>query len=114
MLHDYANGQWKKLHVWNTQEGANEALAVIDQMLGRQRDDIYIACIRFSGCERGYLVVHDSNFSMWTRAFWQGIYEPDEAFKDVANRCRKIADKMGYRRPDDTVGVTFSLRGENK
>src|SRR5713226_7941291 len=98
MLHDYANGRWKELAKWNTQEGANEAIEIVDNMLQRGRDNIYVAMIKCRDFGRGYFIVHDSNFSLYHRAFWLGAYNPDEAFIDVAARCRKIADKMGYRR----------------
>lgn len=99
VLHDYANGRWLELHKWDTQEGCEEALGLVCDMTNNVRDNIYIAMIK---CDlgKGYFVIHDSNGDQYTRAFWLGIYNPDEALTDVAKRCRMLADKMGYRRPE--------------
>ncbi len=101
VLHDYANGQWKELLKWNTQEGADEALSLMNDMIGNVHDNVYVAMVKNEGFGHGYFLVHDSNFNLYRRAFWLGIYNPDEALTDVAARCRKIADKMGYRKPDE-------------
>lgn len=105
MLHDYKNGRWLELDVWNTPEESDGAMELIWNMLQSGKDDIYIACVRSEGGGgRGYLAVYDSNCDVYRRDFWMGIYDPDEAMIDVSKRCREIADKMGYRRPDETLG----------
>ncbi len=70
-------------------------------MIRNIRDNIYVAVVRCEGFQRGYLIVHDSNLDVYRRAFWPGTYNFCEAFVDVVLRCRKIADKMGYRKPDE-------------
>src|SRR4029077_7943717 len=99
VLHDYANGKWIELHQWNNLKDANLAAEIIASKLRLGKDEILISMIK-CGPLRGLFVVHDSsgNFS-WT-GFWKGIYDPDEAFLEVAKHCRKLADKMGFRRPD--------------
>ena len=100
MLHDYANGKWILLATWNTQKESDAAIEIVDNMMNCGRDSIFIAMIKV-GPSQGYFIVEDSNRSkFYLRGFWQGIYEPDEAFRDVRNYCRKLADKMGFRRPD--------------
>jgi hypothetical protein len=99
-IHDYANGRWKLLHVWNTPEGEDTAMSLIEAMMGGGRDEIYVETIK-GGEQMGLFMVLDSEGGTYFRAFWNGIYSPSEAFKDVAVKCREIADKMGYRRPDE-------------
>lgn len=101
MLHDYKNGRWFDLATWSTDEEADGAMNMIDAMLRNKRDEIYIACVKVEGFGRGYLVVYDSNCGEYRRDFWMGVYDPDEALIDVSRHCRKIADKMGYRRPEN-------------
>lgn len=103
MLHNYDNGRWKLLTTWNGYDDAG-SLEMIQNMLNQSRDNIYISTCKV-GTKDGYFVVVDSNNGLYYRAFFHGIYEADEALKDVATRCRKIADKMGFRRPENTEGV---------
>ena len=102
MMHNYKNGQWELLHVWSTEEGAEMAITLAENMLDRAADEIYVATVKNWGAEkRGYFVVHESqNRTYWLRGFWTGIYEPEEAFDDLRKKCRALADKMGYRRPE--------------
>lgn len=99
MLHDYKNGQWELLHKWDTEETSDAAIEIVGNMMDRAEDEIFISSIS-CGPGNGMFMVVDSERRQWVRAFWTGIYEPDEAFKDVAVKCREIADQMGYRRPD--------------
>lgn len=101
MLYDYANGRWRHLLTWNTQEGAAEALSLVQDMIDNVRDNIYVVGVRGRQTNSGFLIVHDSNCRMYVIGFYPGVYSPDEAMQDVMIRCRKVADKMGYRRPDD-------------
>jgi len=103
MLHDYKNGRWLELVKWNTPEESDAALEVIWNMLQSGHDDIYITCVKSEGLGRGYFAVYDSNCDIYRRDFWMGVYDPDEALVDVSKHCRKIADKMGYRRPDEIL-----------
>lgn len=103
ILYNYKNGRWEELEIWNTPEESDGAMEVIWNMLQSGRDDIYIACVKSKGFGRGYFAVYDSNCDVYRRDFWMGIYGPDEALIDVSKRCRKIADKMGYRRPDEIL-----------
>lgn len=100
LLYDYKNGRWDDLSTWNTDEEADIAMGMLDAMLRNQRDEIYIVCVKLKGFGRGYLVVYDSKYGIYRRDFWMGVYDPDEALVDVSKHCRKVADKMGYRRPD--------------
>jgi hypothetical protein len=102
MMHDYANGQWNELMTWTDDKGQAEALSIVDSIFSGARDAIYIVCIRV-GPRRGYFVVYDSNLTYYHRSFWTGIYEPEEAFDDVRAYCRQVADKMGFRRPDEAT-----------
>jgi hypothetical protein len=99
MLYDFKNGQWEVLHQWVDERGQEEALSLIENMFDGGRDAIYTAMVK-TGIGRGYFVVHTSDRYYWFRGFWTGIYELDEAFLDTAKKCREIADKMGYRRPE--------------
>jgi hypothetical protein len=99
-LYDYANGKWEEIHKWNTQKGSDEGISITVAMFDGGKDAIYIAVIRCPNPGTGYFVVHDSNRKVYIRGFWIGIYEPKEAFKDIAIHCRKVADKMGFRNPD--------------
>lgn len=78
-------------------------MGMLDAMLRNQRDEIYIVCVKLKGFGRGYLVVYDSKYGIYRRDFWMGVYDPDEALVDVSKYCRKVADKMGYRRPDEEL-----------
>lgn len=98
LLYDYGNGRWKELARWDTDDGSDEAMGLVGDMLNNSRDNIYIAAVKCVGFGRGYLVVVDSNCHRYTRCFWMGIYEPEEAFEDVKRRCRMIADQMGFRK----------------
>jgi hypothetical protein len=104
MLHDYKNGRWEKIRVWNTQEESDAAMEIIAVMLKNQRDEIYIVCVKLNGFGRGYFIIFDSNYGIYRRDFWMRIYDPDEALIDVSKQCRKIATGMGYRRPDEDLG----------
>lgn len=104
MLHDYANGRWKELAIWNNPDDSDAAMEIIWNMLQSGHDDIYIACVKSRGFGRGYFAIYDSNCNVYRRDFWKGTYDPDEAMLDVSKRARKIADKMGYRRPDEPLG----------
>ncbi len=101
VLFDYKNGHWDDLSKWNTDEEADGAMNILDAMLRNGRDEIYIAAVKVEGFGRGYFVVYDSNYGEYRRDFWMGVYDPDEALLDVSKHCRKVADKMGYRRPDE-------------
>lgn len=103
VLHDYKNGLWEKLCVWNTIEEENSAAEVIVTAMMSERDEIYIVCQKCKGFGRGYFIVYDSRGGEYRRAFWMGIYGPDEALVDVSKYCRKVARKMGYREPDEEV-----------
>jgi hypothetical protein len=103
-LYDYANERYNLLAMWRNQTEAAGAQEITVNMFNRMQDDIYIAVALCEGAGRGYFAVHDSNLKFYFRGFWSGIYEPEEAMKDVSVYCRKIADKMGYRRPDDRIG----------
>lgn len=102
-LHDYDNGRWKLLQTWQGKNW-NEIAGVLQSMWDSGKDAIYICTIKV-GPKDGYFVVTDSNRSYQARFFWHGIYEGSEALKDVAQYCRGIADKMGFRRPENTEGV---------
>jgi hypothetical protein len=100
-LHDYKNGRWEELAKWNTDEESNAAMSILSAMFQNERDEIYVVCVKVEGFGRGYFVVYDSNQNMYRRSYWMGIYDPDEALVDVIEYCRKVADKMGYRRPEE-------------
>lgn len=53
------------------------------------------------GFGRGYFIVFDSRGKEYRRDFWLGTYNPDEALTDVSKYCRKVADKMGFKRPNE-------------
>jgi hypothetical protein len=101
VLHDYKNGRWLKLAKWDSADDSDSAMEIIWNMLQSGHDDIYIACVKSEGFGRGYFAVYDSNCDVYRRDFWMGLYDPDEAMMDVGKHCRKVADKMGYRRLDD-------------
>lgn len=97
-LYDYANGRWNLLAQWDDEASAIDSLKLSEEMITNARDNIYIAVAKCEGVGRGYLIVHDSNRNYYTRYFLTGLYEPEEAFEDVKNRCRMTADQMGFRR----------------
>lgn len=104
-LFDYKNGLWDKICEWNTPDGQEQALSVVENMVQSGRDEIYIAMIKSMGSYRGFFIIHASN-KFWFCGFSEGIYGLVEAYGDTVRKCRKIADSMGYRRPDeDSQGI---------
>lgn len=108
VLHDYKNGKWEEICKWNTGEDETRAAEIIANMQFNQRDAIYIALTRVKGFGRGYFTVFDSRGKEYRRNFWLGTYDPDEALTDISRYCRAVADKMGFRRPDDGTSDTTS------
>lgn len=104
ILYDYANGNWNVICQWDTEADRKAAIAIVDNMQGREEDEIYVNAIR-TNAGAGLFIVEDSNFGYFFRAFHPGAYEIEEALLDTAARCRKIATKMGYRKPDDEEAV---------
>jgi hypothetical protein len=102
-LHDYKNGKWELLVSWDTEQGNQDALNMIENMALREgRDAIYVTTLMCQpNC--GVFIIQDSNAGLSYRAFWKDLYTAREAYEDTVKRCRKIADKMGFRRPDETV-----------
>ena len=100
VLHDYKNGKWEQIGMWEDEKGQNEVIGMIGNMMNSGRDEIYITTVKV-GIKCGYFVVADSNHTWWTRWFWGEIYPPAEAFSETQVKCRQIADKMGFRRPDE-------------
>lgn len=103
MLYDYANERWVLLGTWSGYED-DACLDIIDNMLNSDKSAIYVSCVKV-GVRDGYFVVVDSDNRIYYRAFFHGIYDSKEAMADVSQRCREIADKMGFRRPENTEGV---------
>jgi hypothetical protein len=99
VLYDYANGRYNKLMVWDDSQSARGAGDLIENLFNSGRDDIYVSVIK-SGVLIGYTMVSDSRRKVWSRAFFPGIYEFEEAMEDTSKYCRKVADEMGYRRPE--------------
>ena len=100
MLYDYKNGKWVVLQTWDSQEQLEAGMEIIQNMLNSGRDEIFVSAVLVApSC--GYLVMIDSNGRYKFRAFWKGIYDAREALDDASKWCRKVADEMGYRRPDD-------------
>jgi hypothetical protein len=54
-----------------------------------------------------FLVV-DSNRKYWERFYWKGIYDTEEAFLEMREQCRKVADAMGFRRKDEATNNQYS------
>ncbi len=100
MMHDYANGKWVEVMQWDDEVGQSQAQSFMESVFNGGRDEIYIICIRV-GPGRGYFVVYDATRNYYHRSFWPGVYELNEAFNDVRLYCRELADKMGFRRPDE-------------
>jgi hypothetical protein len=98
ILHDYDNGRWDLIMKWENDEGAEDALDLIENMIEVGRDRILIACIKV-GNGRGFFYVVNSEGRFWSRAFWDNLYTASEAFKDISLTVRAVADSMGYRRP---------------
>lgn len=100
-LFDYKNGLWDKLCEWNTPDEAEEALRIVESMMWSGREEIYVVMIKCYGPKhRGFFIIHSPN-KFWFHGFSEGVYGLVEAYTDTAHKCRKIADSMGYRRPDD-------------
>lgn len=103
ILYDYDNGRWKLLLKWSGYDDA-AALEVVNNMFNSGKDAIYISVVR-TEAKSGYMVAVDSNRDMYYRAFIPDVYDPNEAVYDINEYCRKIADGMGFRRPENTEGV---------
>lgn len=102
-LHDYANGRWDLLQTWQG-ENWEEIGDLLQNMWDSGKDAIYVATIKV-GAKDGYFVVTDSNRAYAARYFFRDIYSAKEAYQDTVEYCRKVADKMGFRRPENTEGV---------
>ena len=100
ILHDYDNGRWNLIMKWEDDEGAEEALDLIDNMVDVGRDRILIACIKV-GNGRGFFYIVNSEGRFWSRAFWDNLYTASEAFKDISVTARNVADSMGFRKPEE-------------
>lgn len=105
ILYDYKNGEWEVICKWETREEQLAAKNVVENMIDREEDEIYITSVKTDG-GAGIFIMEDSRYGYYFRAFHPGVYEIKEALEDVAARCRKIADKMGYRRPDEETEET--------
>lgn len=101
MLCDYANERYILLSEWRTTEGMAGADEMLDNTMRQERDDIFISMAASSG-HRGVLGVHTSRGYLKFIAFHPKFYTFEEALENVDKRCRKLADEMGYRRPDAT------------
>lgn len=99
ILYDYKNGEWELMCQWNTDEERLAAKNVVDQGVKIWRDVIYVTVIKTEG-GAGLFIVEDSNYGYFFCAWHPGVYELRAALEDTAARCRKTADKMGYRRPE--------------
>jgi hypothetical protein len=100
ILYDYANGKWNVICRWNTDADLKAAKDIVANAQERDCDEIYITSVATNG-GAGLFIVEDSHSGYFFRAYHPGVYEVKEALIDTAAHCRKIADKMGYRRPDD-------------
>ena len=96
-LHDYNNGKWSLLQTWEGVEN-QDAMQVLESGMTRGRDEIYVSSVRVVARSRaGYFVMFDSDINVHFRWFWEGVYEPDEAFYWIVMKCRESAKRMGYR-----------------
>lgn len=100
VIRDYANGKWEVIHEWRTEEVADQGIEILENLLTRGKDAIYVTTL-MCGPGKGAFMVLDSNRVYYERAYWDGIYDVKEAFIEVRDYCRLIADKMGFRRPDE-------------
>jgi hypothetical protein len=100
IIYDFANGRMNLIHEWDTDKGVDEGVAIVEQMITGSRDEVYITVVK-GGYRKGYFMVeHTGMIFPWMRAFWEGIYDPDEAFVDTMKKARECADKLGFRRPE--------------
>jgi hypothetical protein len=98
-IYDYANGEYQEVHTSSDEKSENACIEIIDNMLNRGKDAIYIVVFK-SGPGRGVFLVVDSNRKYWERFYWKGIYDTQEAFLEMREYCRAVADEMGFRRRD--------------
>jgi hypothetical protein len=101
LLQDYANGKWREIMVWDDEQGSNEAAEIAGNMMDRGSDAIYVCLINCEGYGGNFLVF-DSNRKYHCRYFYPGIYELVEAFVDTVHYCREVANKMGFRNPEES------------
>jgi hypothetical protein len=99
-IYDYANGKYEVIHEWESEAVADQGFEILGSMLNGGRDAIYIMTLT-CGPQQGAFLVVDSNRVYYERAFWTGIYDVKEAFLEVRDYCRQVADKMGFRRLDE-------------
>lgn len=102
LLYDYNNGKIDQLLKIETDKDSDLSLEMVDNMLNSGRDAIYFSAVKV-GNGRGYFVVFDSNRGFYARGFWDKLYTPEEAFADTLKYCRKKANKMGWRDPNETT-----------
>jgi hypothetical protein len=102
VVYDYANGNWKMLEVYNTEEGMTQAMEVLESAVTSGRDDIYVAMgkVRSNGRAGSFSMI-DTDLNIYERFFWQGIYEPEEAYYQIIRKCRESAKRMGYRQEEE-------------
>lgn len=101
VLYDYANGNWRMMETYNTVEGMEGAMEVLGSAVTNGRDNIYVAMgkVRSNG-KAGSFTMIDTDLKIYDRFFWQGIYEPEEAYYWTVRKCRESAKRMGYREPN--------------
>ena len=100
ILYDYANGEWTQICQWETASELKAAKCVVQNMIERESDQIYITTIK-TDQGSGLFVVEDSNYGYFFCPWYAGMYEIKESLVRVAAHCRKIATSMGYRKPED-------------
>ena len=101
VLYDYNNGKLDQLLRIETEKDSALSFEMVDNMLTSGRDAIYFSVVKV-GPSCGYFVVFDTDRGFYPRGFWGNVYTTDEAFRDVLRYCRKRADKMGWRKPDES------------